>query len=666
MKKMTWLLVLLMGFSLFAQEEKAVQDITDISLDDLLNTVVSVAGKTGQKISEAPAIISVITSQDIREMGALNLNEVLSYIPGVNITETYYGFTSAEFRGNLQAHYNNKSLLLINDHPLYDSTYGTYILENIPINAVERIEVIRGPGSTLYGTNAFAGVIKIVTKTASSFKNAEIGMLAGSETTLFPSVNLGYEGKDLNLSLYLSSMNSKGYDYQVKRDEDGLSGNFPYENDYINAMASMKYKSLTANFGYFTNDKDKFGVVPTLVSTGKQNRLGWFADINWRWQAAEKVNISATFYYDRLEAEEAVGWFPPNNLYKLLNIGGSMTNSIGGSKYGLDLSTTLTIQENNHLSAGFLYESQQIDPILNRYDQSGVELVMAAEHDSYDLAGFIQYDTRLFEKLGAVVGVRLNHNKEYGTNVTPRAGLVYSLSERASLKFLYGRAYRNPNMFEKYASLANVLFGDPKLNPEKIMTFDLGLDWMFASENNLRMNVFYFSTNDLITRNKLVAAGALGNSVPTPQYGNSDGQEMIGLEMELKGRLAKKITYFANLSSILQASERADDSDVPFVPMMLGNIGLGYQTGSLTISPYLQYVGKKSGELATGVPTEVPAYTLLNVNLSYKVCEFFSLQLIAKNVTDTAYVYPEYIRRVLTEIPGGPGFQIFLKGIFSI
>jgi len=144
-KKISGLILLfIFSFFLYAQEKEEEKiDTSEISLEELLNTEVTVAGRRAQKISEAPAIISVLTSEDLKLMGATNLYEALSYIPGVNLTETSYGFTSVSFRGNLQTHYNNKSLLLINNHPMYDTAVGSFYLEAIPINSIERIEIIR-------------------------------------------------------------------------------------------------------------------------------------------------------------------------------------------------------------------------------------------------------------------------------------------------------------------------------------------------------------------------------------------------------------------------------------------------------------------------------------------------------------------------------------------
>jgi len=331
----------------------------------------------------------------------------------------------------------------------------------------------------------------------------------------------------------------------------------------------------------------------------------------------------------------------------------------------LELSSTFQIGSITALNGGILYEYQHSDPYyFYKYETGEIDKTSSAylnEYSTSDLAAYLQLETKIAQKLGLIAGLRLNNNKDYGTKITPRAGAVYNFSSRFSLKALYGQAFRNPNFFEKYVATVNVLFGDDKLNPEKIDTFDLGMDWLLDKNNSLRVNYFYLSTNDLITRSKVIPAGEKGNTKNTPQYGNSLGQKISGLEAELKGRILTRIDYFLNVSSIFSAKEKKDDSDVLFVPKFLSNGGFNIKFGKFTVSPYFQYVSAKKGKLANGTEVEVASYLLLNLNLLYEINKNLSLQLIGKNLTDQEYAYPEYIRRNIAEIPGGPGFQIYAR-----
>lgn len=659
-------LLILPAVPLLAQatEKEKVTDIADVSLEDMLNQEISVAGKTAQKISEAPAIISVITAEDIKNMGATSLYEVLSYVPGINLTETYYGYTSVSFRGNLQTNYNNKSLLLINDHPMYETIVGSYYLEQVPVGMIKRIEIIRGPGSTLYGTNAFAGVIKIVTKEGADLKGGELSMLAGSHGVVNPRFAFGREYNGFQYSFGAEMMDSKGYDFTVAKDEDGRSGVIDYENDVASGMGSASYKGLRLNLGYFYNRKDKFGVVPTLVSTGERELRGFFADVSYQWVINKVLTLDFLTYYDRLSKDEFVAWYPPLYAQQAAGVGEPSAQVYTGSKNGLNIQGTCNLPYNTRVIGGFFFEYQRTTPYLwlnndTRRLSSFKAWAFLDEHSTHDTSGYIQLDTKLFDRLGLVGGLRFNHNRDYGNKVTPRAGVVFALTKDVSLKVLYGQAFRNPNFFEKHVETVNVLDGDPFLQPEEISTLDVGLDWMINPSNNLRINYFYLTTDSLITRSKLVPAGELGNTRPTPQYGNSPGQTISGVEAEVKGSFLKKLFYFTNLS-YTTGTENNNDADIMFIPHVLVNAGFNWKfTEACRLSPYLQFTGKKEGSLAKGTPVTVESYFLVNLNFEYRISRNFQFMIIGKNLTNQEYFYPEYIRRVIPETPGGPKATVY-------
>ena len=263
--------------------------------------------------------------------------------------------------------------------------------------------------------------------------------------------------------------------------------------------------------------------------------------------------------------------------------------------------------------------------------------------------------------LGLVAGLRLNDNKDYGTKLVPRGGLVWRIAEGFSFKALYGRAFRNPTFFEKYVYTRNVLYGDPDLTPEVIDTVDLGLDMMLGKKASVRFNAFFTETSDLIGRVKMVPAGFFDNTRPSPQYGNSNGERYRGLEAEAKATLGKGLQGFANVSWLMVAEQKDGSGDVPYVPEFMANMGLTWKSGKWTFSPYLQWMGERKGELVSGDPWTVKGYALLHATLACQIDSHWKVQVIGRNLTDTRYAYPEYVRRLIGEIPGGPGLSVYGK-----
>ena len=155
-------IIFLIYSNLISQEIK-MDELMKMDLEELLTVKVVSGSIMKQSIENSPIIIDIITKEQIRDFNADDLYELISYLPGVEMMETFFGRTMLNFRGVKNFNYTNKVLLTINGKPMFEPVNGSFFMELIPINAIERIEVIRGQGGTLLGTNAYSGVINIVT-----------------------------------------------------------------------------------------------------------------------------------------------------------------------------------------------------------------------------------------------------------------------------------------------------------------------------------------------------------------------------------------------------------------------------------------------------------------------------------------------------------------------
>jgi len=657
-----------LSISLVAQEKPAEDANLEAELMALLNTPVTVAGKKAQKISEAPAIISVLTAEDLERMGVTNLYDALSTLPGINLTETFYGYTSVGVRGNLQAHYNNKVLLLINNHPAYDTAVGSFYLEQVPLRMVERIEVLRGPGSTLYGTNAFTGVIKVVTKKKPQTGKGALELRGGSFNQMGLEATVGETSGDFTFSAGGSYSGSAGYPFKVIRDENGRAGTIDYRNNVGNAFLTAEVAGYSVNLNAWQQCRDKFGLIPTLVSTGPRFQEGFGLDLAKTWTLAEQLSLSLSAYGDQIQKSENIAWYPPAFSSYQTGTGEPERQEYKNRKMGGDLQLAWSPAETLRLIGGIFYEKQHTGPypFYNAITNQISALKTSAyldPHDGYDSGAFLQADGRIFGKLGMVAGVRVNKNSVYGTKTTPSAGLVFNPTNALAFKLLYGRAFRNPNFFEKYVASTNVLFGDEQLQPEKISSLELGMDWFLSPSISLRINGFSTSSDELIARAGLIPAGQMGNTRPTPRYANAAGQKIQGLEAENKGVLGKGLSYFLNVS-LLKGKEKLDDSDIQFIPKVLANAGLTVRLGEpWSLSAYVQHVGKKEGRMAdtAKTPNSVDAYQLMHLNVEYRPKASLLLGLAIRNAFDKTWAYPEYIRKLVPTTPGGPDRSITAK-----
>ena len=606
-------------------------------------TYITTVSKKKELAQEAPANITVLTQEQIQDLGVTNLYEALSFIPGITVIETYFGISSVTFRNNIQDHYNHKSLLLINGHPFFDTTNFSYNLEIIPIEAVKQIEVIRGPGSVLYGTNAYAGVINIITYDGekNSFKTSAKG---GSFGTREYSLSTQVKEGDFKCFAAASYGDNDGYNAKLKRDEMGFSRTFDYENDVKNAYAGLQYKDLSFNTGYFTQDKEKIGFIPSIYLTGQNYYDGFFTDLEFQHEFTDTLSLQINGRYDRLDKE-----------YDLPSrYGGYTSIELPGYKYGSEAQINYTPIENVSLILGSSWDRYKIDPdwqflTLPTYLGNMVVYYSGKTYQE-EASAYSSLSWGLTDSLKFVAGARYYDNTRTGTDTTPNAGLIYELAEGKYIKFLYGEAYRAPTIYEQICNMPGIYLCNPNLTPETIKTYDLGLDLIFNQKYSLKSNLFYLSTYDSIS----LALDSQGSIV----FSNTEGQEVYGLELDFRADVTSKVSLFMN-TSFNQGELKENSKDIPYMVEYTANAGINWKiVDSFSVHMNTQYVGERKDN-----DTDYAAddYTLFNLQTVYSLEDSLKIRLIANNLFDKECYYPEFGRQVIGDCINGAGQAFYGK-----
>jgi len=684
----------------------------EMSLEELTSIPVVTASTFHQTVSEACAIIDVYTGEQIRHLGVDNLYEFLSFLPGVEIMETYYGYTDVQFRGILQTHYNNKSSLLVNGQPMYDAIVSSYYLEQIPLSAIKQVEVIRGPGSVLYGTNAFAGVINILTKDGKSSDGTTAYLKGGSFATRKVSLALGREVDDLDLFLSCEYMDSDGYKKRIIWDEDdpgpafGLSsesanehrtlGSYPddrhaYENDYATFFTAVGYRDFKVNAIFFENRKDKFGIIPTLASTGERDIRGGGVNVRYsRTLDNDRIELRSIAWHDQIDKTERVNAYPPTSWAS----GVPHDQEYGGDKTGFQTQVSYAVTKDIGFLGGLGFEHSHADPYVWLFMDS-----LSAEGDAVsnkaanaftedkrtsDLWTFLQVSASPSDQLNFQAGARFNTNEQAGTVVVPSLGAVYRPTEQLAVKCILGSGFRNPSFFEKYVRTINVLAGDRELEPERIQTIDFGVDYK-TSALFLRANGFYVITDRLIARRSLLPGELAGLNSETGYgidpmiwsngyvYYNTDGCSYRGLELSFSSVPTHGLTVQGNLT--YKTGEDHDGNELKYFAPYHANLSTHFSLlRELSFSMTAQYVAEREGNYAATSPWQTwstaetggtdyttDAYTLLNARVEFRPVTPIELSLSVKNILDEDYVYPEYVRRNIPYIPGGPQRSMFVE-----
>ncbi len=344
---------------LHSQDISAV-NTNDISLEDLLDTKVSSASKYEQKISEAPASVTIISSEDISKYGYKTLADVLNSESGFFISDDR-NYTYIGTRGfQMPASYNNKILVLMDGHTINDPVYGGSYFNNemvFDLTAVEKIEIVRGPGSALYGTNALFAVVNIVSKKGKRIDGVNVQGLYGSYNTMDFKLTSGYEVSE-DFSFILSGIygSSDGRDFYFSEydkpeyDNNGNAAGID-NNKYYGGYASLKVYDFSLSMYYSKHDKHcptaKFETIFNSKDFKEFDERA-FVELLHNINFSESISLSSRVYYDYYGFE---GYYPyqdeDNPGYRYTEY---ETNK--GNNIGCELRSDIDILENLRLTLG--------------------------------------------------------------------------------------------------------------------------------------------------------------------------------------------------------------------------------------------------------------------------------------------------------------------------
>ena len=704
MKKLQkFLLVFLIIFiitplSSFAQED---DDFAEMSLEDLMNIKVSTVSKKSQSISEAPAIITVITAEQIEELGVQGIPELMTYVPGFTVADSYWKRQIVTARGIKMTLYNDKILMLVNGIPAYGAAAMEHFLDLVPISSIKQIEIIRGPGSTLYGTNAFAAVINIITKDGDNFNQTQASIKLGSFGTRETDVTFGDKKGDFNYHFGALMKNNDGF-IKTTIGEKGLEGDIAYENDINSFYTNLGYKDISINAGYYFQRYGKFGPIPAFyagnrqhIDAGKAIIEKYYMNVIYNKEINEKLNTKITFHFDDVDKQHEVGDF--GEIYQLLGIIDTTVAPdyyrFGGKLYQGEAQVGYIINDNISLIGGICGELRVTENLADMSSDWKGDILFAGSTEEMpfnvmDYGAYLQADGS-FGKLGYVVGIRgtylgISENMYF----TPRAGLVYNFSKSSSVKLLYGEAFRGAGPQEQYYKVPKIIYGpdifDRGLEPERIKTYELAWDQTVKERYKFRINGFYTNIFDLIgrrpaTTTELADPNFLGGRV----YDNLGEQTIYGGELEVNAYPTDQIQIWANFSykdgyigekdSVLNSSGTVITIDeIPFMENITANLGITFKflDKKLLIAPSFQYVGEREGymevktdplALYKDTKATLDAYPLLNLNISYNFNEKYKLSMSGLNLFNKEYFYPADVRKSLENLPGGPGIAVYFK-----
>ncbi len=625
-------------------------DIYDMNLSQLSQLKISSASKAPQSISEIPATIYIITAADIKENGYFTLEEALSDLPGFQFRNTL-GLNSYVFQRGIP-NQNNLTLILIDGVQINElNSGGFYGGAQYNLSNVERIEVIYGPASVAYGTNAISGVINIKTKDALETQTG-INTLIGNFKTTAGDVSYGYANKKKTFGVRVSGMFKRSEKADLKREAGDFNWSDQmdnFENDY-SFDAKIHYKGFTLGTNYLFKQPTTTTNTKSIGTIYNDHGTSWNIQfinnyLKYTKQFSEKLSLSAVLYnrnttvlsnsvYYVVDTAQ-IGYYRPNNLTGLENVINYYPKKFFSFTGGL-------VFEFERLSekASMSYS----DSPENRPPRPPRPNML----NNYLLSVYAEPRFVIFKNFYLSGGIRFDQSSIYDQVFTPRAGLSYHFRKQI-IRISYAEAFRAPKPWDYYDGQ-----GNSSLVPEKMKSIEFAVTMSFIDK--IKIDIVGY-------RNQLFHAITKDGPGDNYRWINKGKIDISGAELFLRLDFEK---FKTSLNYTFSYSIDEYGLMVPEISMHTANASFTYSFNDhIKINLRANYYGKRRNPQYINSIKEfyVKPYILFDGALSLLNYKGITVQIIAKNILNSEYYHtsnrdPERYRQPQFTIMFSVGYSL--------
>ena len=649
-----------------------------MSPSELSELSVSIATGTPQPIFQSASVTSVVTAQQIKAMGATELHEILETIPGLHVSiqpNTYdFIYTMRGIRNSS----NSQVLVLLDGNRFSTPFQGRAVTGlRLPIENIQKIEVIRGPGSAMYGADAFAGVINIITKKAKDIDGTLLGGRIGNWNSQSIWTQHGGHWAEWDVATSVQYQHSTGDDKRIitKDSQSFIDAQLGTNASHAPDAMQTQFESWNAHLnlqrkhwdiGFWASNGESgvhAGAAAALDLYGKvdtQQYLGSikFSSEDWfdNWEFLAHVNYLFTdFQTNQLQL------FPNDSLIPIGDDGNISFDSPSGltffthgvnDKIGrtqqiptIELSSIYQGFKNHRLrfQAGYRYERIETRESKNiglvpltgslppeivgneMMDVTNTQLVYLPNSSRSIWSLATQDEWQIAQNLQLTTGFRFDHYSDFGATFNPRVALVWDINKKFTSKLLYGRAFRAPSFSELFFRNNPVLRGNPNLKPEIINTIELAFDYRPYQSLRTALNLYYYSIDDFIE-----AGSTVGSDKFKAQ--NNGEQNGFGLEFEWNWQLHKQFLISGNYAW-QDARHNQENRPVAGVPQHQFYIASQWDfLPKWSFQSQIKWIGKRTNELED-TRKNLKAYETIDLTLrGNKLFNHLNLSVSVRNL----------------------------------
>jgi len=615
-------------------QQKALGDLTSASLEDLMNMEVVSVSKTQQKLSHTASAIFVITQEDIRRSGALNIPDLLRMAPGIDVAQINANNWAIGVRG-FNGRFSNKLLVMVDGRSVYTSSFGGVFWDvlDLPLEDIERIEVIRGPGGSVWGANAVNGIINIITKKASETQGAQVTTGGGNVQQGFGTVQYGGNlGSSTKYRAYTKYLNDGDFpDALGQNGGDGwhmLRGGFRADTTLTSRDTLMVQGDL-----YSARESSPEVILPSITSPSivpidfPFNLSGGFVQGVWQHAYSAQSNTSLEMSFDHYQRNDIL--------------------RDGRGTFDVNLQQQFSGWSRQNI--GWDAEYRRV----SSYAAGGLTLSFIPAGLTTNLFSAAVQDEIILipNRLSLTAGARLEHNYYTGFNFMPSARVAWTPGERQTVWAAVSDAVRSPSQVDAgfRANLGSFtppnspliltsFLGNPNINDEALIAYELGYRAAVAERLSLDFATYYNDYNHLETSEP---GAPFPESAPAPPHlvlpliaENLMHGETQGIEVAANWKATNRWTlspgyalenihmHLAPASQDTTSVRDAEGSTPDHSAQLRSSVrllhGLTWDT-SAYFTDRLVY-------------TKVPAYTRLDSQLSWQFAEKARLSIVGQNL----------------------------------
>jgi len=642
--------LLLISFSIYCHtpfSEAATDsgnEYLDMDIAQLMQITITSVAKKPQNLADAAAAVFVITQDDLHRSGATSIPEALRMVPGLQVARidaNKWAVTSRGFSGN----FANKLLVMIDGRSVYSSSFsGVYWdAQDTLFDDIDRIEVIRGPGATIWGANAVNGVINIITKKADATQGGIVSLAGGNQDQLIGGLRYGVAmGESIHGRTYLTYHKQNSFErYETDKDAnddwDSLRGGFRLDGEY----GDRNFWTLQGDL--YSNHENQI-IAPFWESENTHCLMvyddfessGWNILGRWQKKLSQTSSWTVQSYFDRAHRDE---------------IFIDQTHQT----FDLDLQYQTQIGKQNNLIMGLGYRYIIADV------NSTFQVSILPEKQSEDLySGFIQDEIMLAaDRLWLTLGVKWEHNDYTGHEIQPSGRLLWKATDKQTLWVAVSRAVRTPFQFEERGHLIMMvdlshpsfpvvlsLDGSKAYDSEKVIAYEVGYRWLPRLNFSFDLALFYNDYDDLRTTDLASQESYTEFVFANQMYGSSYGVELaadwkpidwlkfqlgytyIGFDLEVDADSTS-----SNLGKITaETSPRHQVSLQSFIRI----------NNTLQLNLLARYVGALDSTISyIDKEMSVDEYLAFDANISWQPTKNINLMLVGQNLFDSGHL--EYV-----------------------